>query len=256
MRVIGVVDLLGGRAVHARAGARAGYRPVQDVAGLAIEPGDAPALARRYQSLGVSDMYAADLDAIASPDAQTLPHTDLVAALVELSRELWLDAGVTSADHARLIAALGVARVVVGLETLSSWSVLEDICRATGPDRVAFSLDLRNGRPVLRDGGIRPGETADRLATRAARAGAGAIIVLELARVGTGLGPDVELVTRVRAAAPGTVLLAGGGIRGSRDLKRLAEAGCDGVLAATALHDGRLGRDEVASAAAYRNETR
>ena len=63
--MIGVVDLLGGRAVHARAGRREDYRPVRAVAGSVIEPGDALALARVYiDRLGLTELYAADLDAI------------------------------------------------------------------------------------------------------------------------------------------------------------------------------------------------
>ena len=46
---------------------------------------------------------------------------------------------------------------------------------------------------------------------------------------------------RVRRAVPDVALLAGGGVRGPEDLQRLADAGCDGALVATALHDGRLG---------------
>ena len=67
MRVIGVVDLLAGRAVHARAraGARERYEPVRAVAGTAIEPGDARALTHAYVTrLGVAELYVADLDAI------------------------------------------------------------------------------------------------------------------------------------------------------------------------------------------------
>jgi phosphoribosylformimino-5-aminoimidazole carboxamide ribotide isomerase len=44
------------------------------------------------------------------------------------------------------------------------------------------------------------------------------------------------------------MLLAGGGVRGYEDLARLADAGCDGALVATALHDGRLCAADVASA--------
>jgi phosphoribosylformimino-5-aminoimidazole carboxamide ribotide isomerase len=72
-----------------------------------------------------------------------------------------------------------------------------------------------------------------------------AVIVLDLARVGEATGPDVAMVTRVRASAPGTTLIAGGGIRDLADLVRLAEAGCDGALVATALHDGRIGAEDV-----------
>jgi phosphoribosylformimino-5-aminoimidazole carboxamide ribotide isomerase len=74
------------------------------------------------------------------------------------------------------------------------------------------------------------------------------VIVLDLARVGTGAGVDLALMRRVRAAAPHAALFAGGGVRGPDDLSRLADAGCDGALVATALHDGRLGAREVAAA--------
>ena len=46
MRVVGVLDLAGGRAVHAVAGHRERYAPVTAVAGASIRPGDALAVAR------------------------------------------------------------------------------------------------------------------------------------------------------------------------------------------------------------------
>ena len=86
------------------------------------------------------------------------------------------------------------------------------------------------------------------MAARAAEAGVGALIVIDLARVGMGTGLDLALITRVREAVPGLTLFAGGGVRGPEDLARLADAGCDGALVATALHDGRLGAADLAAA--------
>jgi phosphoribosylformimino-5-aminoimidazole carboxamide ribotide isomerase len=74
------------------------------------------------------------------------------------------------------------------------------------------------------------------------------VLVLDLARVGTGNGLDLDLIARVRDAARDVTLLAGGGVRGLNDVARLADVGCDGALVATALHDGRLGAAEVAAA--------
>ena len=246
MRVIGVVDLLAGRAVHARAGRRDSYQPVRAVAGLPIESGDALALARAYvDRLGLTELYAADLEAIlggASQDA-------LVAAVAALGAPLWLDAGVSSTARARHSLGLGAARVVVGLETLASYEALGEICAALEGGRVAFSLDLRDGEPVVIASGDMPRrEPAHVMASRAADAGVGAVIVLDLARVGTGAGPDFALIARVRESTPGQLLLAGGGVGGYEDLARLADAGFNGALVATALHDGRLSAADVASA--------
>jgi phosphoribosylformimino-5-aminoimidazole carboxamide ribotide isomerase len=262
VRIVGVIDLLAGRAVHARGGMRDTYQPVESVAGAAIVSGDATALARAYvDRLRLTDLYVADLDAImrghaeatddstgAKAGASSLPAQDtLVAAVAAVGAPLWLDAGVSSATRAQHAIAHGATRVIVALETLPSYEALAEICAAVGGDRVAFSLDLREGEPVVATGhGIPSGRPAHEVAARAIRAGAGSVIVIDLARVGTGRGLDLELIARVRDAVPGQ-LLAGGGVRGLEDLERLADAGCDGALVASALVDGRIGASEIAA---------
>ena len=60
MRVIGVLDLANGRAVHARGGVRRHYAPVEAVAGVPIDPGDALQVARIYvDRLGLDELYVA-----------------------------------------------------------------------------------------------------------------------------------------------------------------------------------------------------
>jgi phosphoribosylformimino-5-aminoimidazole carboxamide ribotide isomerase len=243
VHVIGVIDVRGGQAVHARAGARERYEPVRTIAALPIEPGEALALARGYlERLGVRELYVADLDAIAGHP----PHDRIVSSLGALGAPLWLDAGISSTDRARVALEAGAAHVVIGLETLPSYNALRDICSAAGSGRVAFSLDLRDGAPLVAPGASMSGG-ASSIAARAADAGASAVIVLDLARVGTGSGLDLHLIADVRRAAPDVMLLAGGGVRGVDDLERLHDAGCDGALVATALQDGRLDAAGVAA---------
>jgi phosphoribosylformimino-5-aminoimidazole carboxamide ribotide isomerase len=66
------------------------------------------------------------------------------------------------------------------------------------------------------------------------------IIVMTLAKVGTGSGPDFTRLKAIRAQAPKHEIYAAGGVRDSGDLSHLAEAGIDGALVATALHDGKI----------------
>lgn len=254
MRVIGVVDLAGGRAVHARAGKRQRYEPVRAVTGSLIEPGDALALAHAYlDRLGLTELYIADLDAILGSCTQDAVVTGLTA----LGAPVLLDAGVSTIDRARHARRLGASQVVVALETLSSFGALKAICNAVGGPRVAFSLDVRAGVPVVAAGSAISGaETPHRLAQRAVDSGAGTIILIDVARVGTGMGLDLPLVARVRKAAPEAALLAGGGVRGPDDLEQLAEGGCDGVLVATAVQDGRVTAAHVAAARHYRAGSR
>jgi phosphoribosylformimino-5-aminoimidazole carboxamide ribotide isomerase len=242
LRIIGVIDLLAGRAVHARAGRREHYQPVRSAAGARVD-GDAVTLARVYVTrAGLTELYVADLDAIQG----RAPQDPQIAAIAALGTPFWLDAGVSSAGRARDALDRGATRLIVGLETLTSFESLEAICAAVGGDRVAFSLDLRDGEPIVASDRIPCGESAPVVAARAGNAGASVVIMIDLARVGTGAGLDFELIARVREAVPDLILLAGGGVRGQQDLARLADCGCDGALVATAVHDGRIGAAEIA----------
>jgi phosphoribosylformimino-5-aminoimidazole carboxamide ribotide isomerase len=201
-----------------------------------IDPGDALALASAYiTTCGLSELYVADLDAIIDHH----PQATLVAAIARLDTTLWLDAGVRSEDEARAAASNGASRIVVGLETLPSFGVLRSMVEAIGSEHLVFSLDLRDRRPLA---------SATRLAVRrpdelvraATDAGISTVIVLDLARVGTDTGPDLDLIERLRRASPAITLIAGGGVRHIGDLTRLEHVGCDGALVATALLSGRL----------------
>jgi phosphoribosylformimino-5-aminoimidazole carboxamide ribotide isomerase len=247
VQVIGVIDVRGGQAVHARAGARHSYRPVKVPGSHATTHGDALSLARFYlQECGVRELYLADLDAIDGKE----PQHALTRRLTALGAPVWVDAGVSQPRDAVRTVEDGAARVVVGLETLPSMIDLRSIREAIGGSATAFSLDLRNGRPLTR--GTANQQPAETLANEAVAAGVGAIIVLDLSRVGTGRGIDLELLSRVRTAAPDVMLLAGGGIAGREDLDNAVAIGCDALLVASALIEGRLTAADVSHASSTR----
>jgi phosphoribosylformimino-5-aminoimidazole carboxamide ribotide isomerase len=247
MQLIPVIDLARGRAVHARAGDRGRYAPVDSV----LTPGrtgDPLALVQAYRdALGVRECYVADLDAIQGGELQRAGLRELAAAAAPCG--LLVDAGIRSVGGLREVMALGAAAAVLGLESLPRLELLEEVVVAAPPGRVVFSLDLRLGRPVLSPEaatGTWPREP-DELASRAVDAGVHALLLLDLGRVGTGGGVDLELLRRLRRRFPHLRLLAGGGVAGGEDLRRLAEAGCDGALVATALHTGRIGQSSASA---------
>jgi len=252
VHLIGVLDLMGGRAVHARRGDRARYTPVRSaLLPNGAEPGDAAALARAYAAAaGLDGIYVADLDAIAGRPPQRALVRELSDAFLAAGRgrRVLLDAGIAAPRQALDALDDGATQVVVGLETLDSFDALREVAGVAGPGRTLFSLDLRDGTPIVRAGAAHAHRAASplALAEAAIAAGAAGVIVIDLARVGAGTvgsGVDLALVRALRRALPHTELLAGGGVRDAADLARLADAGCDGALVATALHQGRGLRD-------------
>jgi phosphoribosylformimino-5-aminoimidazole carboxamide ribotide isomerase len=239
MRVVPVIDLKDGTAVHAVRGERERYRPVHSV--IAGEDGDPRALARAFRSeLGLEELYVADLDAIGGLDGD---HAAVLGALARESRVM-VDAGVSEPGRARELLDLGAYRVIVGTETLSGSPALDRLL-ADLDGAVILSVDLREGRALSPDPKLAGLPALDAVA-RLHRAGLREAIVLDLARVGSGAGPDVALIAAIHAAFPDLELLAGGGVRDVEDLRALDAAGASGALVATALHSGVIGPRELA----------
>src|SRR3954471_1764328 len=119
MRVVGVIDLKDGLAVHAVRGERERYRPVSSV--LTADGGDPLALARAFRSeLGLEELYVADLDAITGAG----DNGGTIAALAR-EAQVMVDAGVSDPGGARALLDLGAQRVIVGTETLPGPETLE-----------------------------------------------------------------------------------------------------------------------------------
>jgi phosphoribosylformimino-5-aminoimidazole carboxamide ribotide isomerase len=235
MRVVGVIDLKDGVAVHAVRGERERYRPVRSV--LVPDGGDPLALARALRSeLGLGELYVADLDAITGAGGN-----DAVIGALGAEMRVMVDAGVSEPQRARALLDLGAHRVVVGTETLRGPDALDALLPLGS---VVLSIDLRDGgllSPDPRLAGLPALAALERLHRPELREA----IVLDLARVGSGAGLDIELIAELHAAFPGLELLAGGGVRDAADLHALAEAGAAGALVATALHTGVIGVREL-----------
>jgi phosphoribosylformimino-5-aminoimidazole carboxamide ribotide isomerase len=234
--VIPVLDLMGGVVVRGVAGRRAEYRPVVSRLTASTKPIDVAEAFRQH--FGLSLLYLADLDAISGQP----PALPIYRHLESHGFQLWVDAGIRTEDHAGPLADVGVAGIVVGLETLSGPGQLAVICQHFGREQIVFSLDLKGGQPL---GDVQRWQQPNALgiAAEAAAVGVRRMIVLDLARVGMAGGTGTEsLCQQLHEAHPQVDLIAGGGVRHDDDLRRLAENGLWGALVASALHDGHLTR--------------
>jgi HisA/HisF family protein len=245
MKVLPVLDISRGIAVHAIAGERARYRPVESVLAPSADPLD---LARGFRDrLGLSEIYLADLDSIGGEE----PAWELYRALIQEDLTLMVDAGVKDRHLALGLREAGVRSVVAGLETLRGPEQIPELVEGIGPRSLVLGLDLRGGSP-MGDSRVWGMRDASAIAGSAHAKGVSRFLVLDLSRVGTGQGPPLDALCAVAGRLKAADLLAGGGVRGIADLRALAAAGATGALVATALHDGSLDRAALEEAARLR----
>jgi phosphoribosylformimino-5-aminoimidazole carboxamide ribotide isomerase len=234
LRIYPVIDLKAGVVVRGAGGDRTRYRPVRSLLATSPRP---LAVARAFRArFGLERLYVADLDAIGGSP----PSADVLGALASDGFRLLVDAGCRSAADGLSLLGLGAEEIIAPLETLPGPTALADIVKAAGAARVVFSLDMKNGK-LLGEPGAWPARDALGVACEAHRLGARRVLILDLARVGTGAGPDhLDLIRALRDRLPGLEVLAGGGVRSRDDVRALEEAGARAVLVASALHDGAI----------------
>ena len=243
MELIPAIDLLGGRAVRLVEG---------DYDARLDSTEDALELARAWAGAGAARLHLVDLDGARRGRPEQL---EVARQVGEAAREaaarrpltVELGGGLRALEHVAEAFAVGIDDAILGTAAIESPELLRT-ASARWPGRVGASLDLRAGRPSL-DGWTRTIE-ADPLemATRLLDAGASRLTLTDTSRDGTLRGPNLALLARFRAAFPGAMLIAAGGVARTADLEALAEIGLDGVIVGRALLDGSLSIDDALEA--------
>ncbi len=237
MKIIPVLDILNGVAVHAVRGIRREYKPLKSVLCDSADPLD---VAKTFGGLGFRELYVADLNAITG-NGENLAVIERIAQTTGL--QLMVDAGVADIAGARTVLQHGASRVIVGTETLTDISLVAQAVQLLGPDNVVVSLDMKNGQLLHKFNAAKFSSPIDVL-REFQKAGLTQVILLDLSRVGSGEGIDYAFLQTALESVKMRVFV-GGGVRDVADLLKLRAMRVAGVLVATALHSGRITVEEI-----------
>jgi phosphoribosylformimino-5-aminoimidazole carboxamide ribotide isomerase len=245
LKIIPVIDILKGIAVHAVRGRREKYQPLESVLLGSADPVN---VAVKLKELGFTDCYVADLDAITGG----YPNFSLIKRLANKSDlELKVDAGVNSLAMAEKLLDYEVSAVVIGTETLSDIKFVAEAVAAFGSEKIIISLDLMGSHVLSK---VELGSLADPVALLREfhNMGVSQFIVLDLTRVGSGEGVNTALLSKMLRDVKANFIV-GGGVRDIGDLQKLKDLGVSGVLIATALHSGKISQVEIKQSGLIQN---
>ena len=222
-RIVFVMDIRNGEAVHAVRGDREKYKPVRSRICGSSAPMDI------ISKLMPPEVYIADLDRL-----QHLGDNFELIKKISAKTKTMVDTGAENIEDVE--KCLGIAdTAILGTET----AFLELIKKAAGrfPGKINVSIDIKNGRVLTND--RRMGVEPEKLVRMLDEYDIKDIIVLELNKVGTGAGIDVEFLRNMVELSSHNIL-TGGGIKDMDDIHALEKIGVSGALVATAVHSGRI----------------
>jgi phosphoribosylformimino-5-aminoimidazole carboxamide ribotide isomerase len=237
--VLPAIDIRGGRAVRLIRGEPARERVYGD------DPVEA---ARRWTAAGALWLHVVDLD---GAFAGRPGNCDAVCRiLASAGVPVQVGGGLRDLAAIERVLAAGAARVIVGTAAVRDPELLRGACARFG-DRVAASIDARDGR-VVTDGWVETsGLTAQEAAARVVKAGARRIIYTDTQRDGMMGGPALASLPGLLSAVAVPVILAGGvaSPEDVRSLRRFEPAGLEGVIVGRALYEGKVLLEDLLAAA-------
>lgn len=227
MEIIPVIDVLGGKVVHARGGVRSQYPLLQSVLTSHYEPLQVIIDVLAWQPF--STIYIADLDAILEQQQNIALYKILAEHFPQVT--FLLDAGIDSKLSWQYFLDYPNIKPVIGSETLVDIAWLSD---PAIQQKSILSLDFQHGQ-FLGDQQLlqQPALWADN------------IIAMNIDHIGAQSGPDFELLASLQRQAINSQIIAAGGVRSEQDLIDLERQGIERVLIASALHDGRITKRNV-----------
>jgi len=223
VEIIPVIDVMGGKVVHARGGERAEYPLLESTLTTSHDPVKVIMDLLAYYSF--STFYIADLDAIMSGKRNDDLYFDLSQANPKTN--FYIDAGITDKNSWQTLAVNANVYPVIGSETLVDRLWLNDV---EVQNKSILSLDFKRGdflgdENLLKSPSLWPKQ----------------IIAMNLDCIGSQLGPDLKLLADLKNKSSSDVIAAGG-VRTEQDLIALQQQGIERVLVASALHDGRINK--------------
>ena len=136
-------------------------------------------------------------------------------------------------------------RPIVSTESISDTGQLGKLNELSKFDPI-FSVDLKDGRVLSQSRELSELEVAQ-VVENAIEFGVRSIIVLNLNQVGSrsGAGESASLIGDLSQQFPAVTWISGGGVRSKEDAETLITAGCQHILAASAIHDCSFRPDDV-----------
>lgn len=234
LAILPAIDLLGGQAVRLHQG---------DYAKVTIYDADPPARAATWKGK-VPRLHVVDLEGAKAGRAM---QADAVRAIIRaFGPGVQIGGGVRSREAFESYRALGVERVVLGSAAVKDPALVRALA-IEFPGAVVLAVDAKDGMVATEGWTEVSTVSALDLVRSFADVPLGAVLYTDIARDGTGAGPNVEATARLAAASPVPVI-ASGGVGSLDHLRALAAHGIPAAIVGRALYAGTFTLDEALAA--------
>lgn len=228
MRLIPAIDIIDGKCVRLTRG---------DYSTSRIYNEDPLEVAKQFESYGIKYLHLVDLDGARSKKIMNGKVLEKIASrtslIIDFGGGIKTTVDVETAFNAGASQVTGGSVAVKDPETFMEW------IRIYGPEKIILGADYKDNKISIagwtEDSGIDLFDFIDDYC----RKGVMYTICTDISKDGMleGISPDAYKKILERT---GIRLIASGGITSTEDIKKVEEAGCEGVIIGKAIYEGRI----------------
>ena len=226
------IDLLKGRVVRLQEG---------DPSRETDYSSDPAEVAARWLDAGAAWLHVINLDgALDQPDSAS---RQALQSILEVTRQhgasIQFGGGLRSLALVEQVLDMGVDRAIFGTLAIEQPDELKNAVVRWGPERIAASLDARQGMVKVR--GWKEGTTTSALnqAQELRKTGLDWLIYTDISRDGMQTGLNLNATVEI-ARSTGLNIIAAGGLKDWKDIDGACQAGLSGVITGRALYEGNF----------------
>ena len=226
MRIFPAIDIYGGRAVRLLHG---------DYAKMTVYSDNPLEIAQDFIACGAQNIHIVDLEGAKTGET---PNLELIAKIAACGLFAEVGGGIRSEEVAARYLDAGVQRVILGTAAVTDPALLERLVARFG-ERIAVSVDVKDGYAAIRGWQEQSALTCDALCERLQAAGVKTVICTDISRDGAMRGTNRALYADLTKRYAMNFIASGGG-SSMEDVIALRDSGVYGAIIGKAYYTGAI----------------
>lgn len=240
MRIIPAIDIIQGKCVRLSKG---------DYNTKKIYNENPLEVAKSFENHGIQYLHLVDLDGAKSN--RIINYKILEQIATKTSLKIDFGGGLKSNDDLRIAFENGANQVTGGSIAIKNAELFKSWIHQYGTDRIILGADVTNKKIAISGWLEESEEEVIPFIQNYQKEGISYIICTDIAKDGMLEGPSFELYQDIllKCTTSNEVgkikLIASGGISTFKELPKLAEMGCEGIIIGKAIYEGRIALKQI-----------